>query len=49
MPERLKKTKCGGGGWGWGGGGLREQFEGGVYAGEGTEDKMQGGGVAEKN
>ena len=30
----------GGGGW------LREQFEdGGGYAGEGTEDKMQGGGL----
>ena len=38
MPERVKKTKCGG----WGG--LREKFEGGGYAGEGKEDEMRGGG-----
>ena len=37
MPERVKEMKCGGGG-----GGFARQFEGRGYAGEGTEDKMQG-------
>ena len=40
MPERVKKTKCGGGG------GYEKKIEGGGgYAGEGKEDEMCGGGV----
>ena len=35
MPERVKKTKCGGGGAG-------KFLRGGGYAGEGNEDKMLG-------
>ena len=37
MPERVKKTKCGGGG-------LRNKNWGGGYAGKGKEDEMRGGG-----
>ena len=43
IPERVKKTKCGGG---------CEKIEGGGYAGEGKEDKMRGwggGGGLRKN
>ena len=36
MPERVKKTKCGGGG------GCEINLGGGGYAGEGNEDKMRG-------
>ena len=44
MPERVKKMKCGGGG------GCENNLKVGGYAGEGTEDKMQGGvGIDEKN
>ena len=39
MPERVKKTKCGGG--------VAKKIEG--DAGEGKEDKMRGGGCCEKN
>ena len=42
MPERVKRMKCGGGG-------RENNLKVGGYAGEGAEDKMQGGGgVAEK-
>ena len=39
MPEMVKKTKCGG----------VEKNRRGVYAGEGKEDEMQGGGGCENN